>query len=913
MKTSKPFTAAVFSAFLKCQTKAYLVAVGEAPPDTFFSDIEQRISTRFKATAKPPLATGSNVEGFLEFQRSHFAHNLGSATHLVDCDSATYDLSPSLSEQGRPTPSKLPVSDAVLPVLFVPSDKPSLSESLLLCFGAVALEQFTGVRPNIGTLVYGEGHCQKNLKVENHLVRTHEVIGSIKQTLDAAQPPPLVLNRHCTVCDYQRRCRGIAIERDDLSLLTAMTAKDRTKSNAKGISTITQLSYGYRPRRRKRTRLDLERAKKSVKRAPPPAKNDHKLKALAIKKGQIHVIGTPSFKIEGTPVFVDVEGMPDRDFYYLIGLRFEVDGNAVEHSYWADSLGDEREIWGEFLGTLKEIDNAQIVSYGAYETRFLRQMKDRYPLSPEDAEFVDRIVERSINLLGWIYGTVYFPTFSNSLKDVGRYLGFEWTWANASGAAAPLLRRAWEVGAGDNHRGELITYNMEDCKAASTIADALIRLGGDDASGLNEVGVGSLEARFQRTFGRFDSAMPEFTMINQAAYWNYQRSKVYVRTDKIVRRTIAKEKGKSKNISIEREEFNRQEPDTCVRCGSTKFWSPLKGSRIVYDLRFMKKGVKRWVVRQHYTKSRCALCKAELTHLARVSRYGPHLRAFVVYLIIELRISNQKAADHVSLLFDLPVKKEQCNRFKSDMAERYTPTHQGILRQLSSGTLLHADETKGVVRGGGHYVWVFTNLTTVGYVYSESREGTALASVLDGFRGVLVSDFYAAYDSALCPQQKCLIHLMRDINEDLHKNPFDEELKEIARRFGVLLREIVETIDMHGLKSRYLGKHKQTAERFIENVVAMKCTTEAGSALRKRIEKNHDKLFTFLTYDGIPWNNNNAEHAVRAFAKLRNVIGTSTPKGTQEYATLLSVQQTLKYRGMDFLEFLRSGRIDIDP
>jgi hypothetical protein len=153
---------------------------------------------------------------------------------------------------------------------------------------------------------------------------------------------------------------------------------------------------------------------------------------------------------------------------------------------------------------------------------------------------------------------------------------------------------------------------------------------------------------------------------------------------------------------------------------------------------------------------------------------------------------------------------------------------------------------------------------------------------------------------------------MRDINEDLHRNPFDDELKEIATRFGALLREIVETIDMYGLKARHLGKHRRSAERFIEHVVAMKCATEVGLALKKRIEKNKDKLFTFLNYDGIPWNNNNAEHAVRAFTRLRNVISASTPKGTRDYATLLSIQQTLRYRGMGFLEFMRSGRMEID-
>ena len=93
--------------------------------------------------------------------------------------------------------------------------------------------------------------------------------------------------------------------------------------------------------------------------------------------------------------------------------------------------------------------NAQIVSYGAYETRFLGQMKARYTLAPDDVEFVDQPIGSSVNLVGCVYGKIYFPTFSNSLKEVGRYLGFEWTWPRASGAAAPLLRRAWEISADD--------------------------------------------------------------------------------------------------------------------------------------------------------------------------------------------------------------------------------------------------------------------------------------------------------------------------------------------------------------------------------------------------------------------------------------------------------------------------------
>ena len=71
-------------------------------------------------------------------------------------------------------------------------------------------------------------------------------------------------------------------------------------------------------------------------------------------------------------------------------------------------------------------------------------------------------------------------------------------------------------------------------------------------------------------------------------------------------------------------------------------------------------------------------------------------------------------------------------------------------------------------------------------------------------------------------------------------------------------------------------------------------------------------MFTFLEHDGVPWNNNNAEHAIKAFARLRRVIeGLSTPKGMEEYLTLLTVCQTCKYMGVDFLDFLRSGEKDI--
>jgi hypothetical protein len=420
-----------------------------------------------------------------------------------------------------------------------------------------------------------------------------------------------------------------------------------------------------------------------------------------------------------------------------------------------------------------------------------------------------------------------------------------------------------------------------------------------------------LMRRGAETLPTLTGVLAEVEKINSAAYWDYQRSKVFVRSDKAIRRSVEKTAKLVQKVTVQKEVMLDDKPASCASCGETKLWIAKRMSRVVIDLKFTRGGIKRWVVRYRYNSYRCVACKTEVTLHPRETKYGQNLRAYVAYLLIEMRLSYKNIREHIAAVFNIPITNTMAHDTKVAMAKKYEPTYRHVRDQIAGGSLVHADETKGVVYGGGHYVWVFANLTSVAYVYSASREASILDDVLAKFKGVLVSDFYAGYDAVHCVQQKCLIHLMRDINEDLHRNPFDDELKEIAGRFGALLREIVETIDTYGLKARHLGKHRKSAAGFIEHVVAMKTATEAGLALKKRIEKNRDKLFTFLDYDGVPWNNNNAEHAVRAFAHLRNAIGTSTPKGTHEFATLLSIQQTLRYRGMSFLEFLRSGRMDI--
>jgi hypothetical protein len=153
---------------------------------------------------------------------------------------------------------------------------------------------------------------------------------------------------------------------------------------------------------------------------------------------------------------------------------------------------------------------------------------------------------------------------------------------------------------------------------------------------------------------------------------------------------------------------------------------------------------------------------------------------------------------------------------------------------------------------------------------------------------------------------------MRDLNDEVMKNAFDSELKFVVSAFSDVLQPIVADIDKRGLKTYFLKKHLRRVESFYHMLEKASFKSEVALSVQRRLEKNHDKLFTFLRYDGVPWNNNNAEHAVNAFAKLRDVVaGSSTKNGVEEYLVLLSVCQSCAYQNIDFLNFLRSGERDI--
>jgi predicted RecB family nuclease len=149
--------------------------------------------------------------------------------------------------------------------------------------------------------------CQVLVNAGALVSEVPRVIEKIGVLLSSNSPPELMLSRHCPACQFQKQCRQKAVENDELSLLSGITETERQGHRSKGIFTVTQLSYTFRPRR-------------APKRAKNPATPHHfALQALAIREDTVYIDGTPRLPKSETQIYLDIEGLPDNESYYLIG------------------------------------------------------------------------------------------------------------------------------------------------------------------------------------------------------------------------------------------------------------------------------------------------------------------------------------------------------------------------------------------------------------------------------------------------------------------------------------------------------------------------------------------------------------------------------------------------------------------
>ena len=331
-----------------------------------------------------------------------------------------------------------------------------------LLFIGLVLGRIQKESPTTGRIVGMDGKSHR-VRLENGYKDIKKSIKIIENWFkkSTSEHPALILNKNCQSCQFQQLCQQQAEKESNLSLLDRMTTKAIKKYNRRGIFTIQQLSYLFKPRRKRKKRKEAE-----------PVKHSLELQALALREQKIYIQEMPGLIRHPVELFLDIEGIPDQRFYYLIGLLVCEGEKSVQYSFWADTLEEEKTILQKLLTTINEYPKVPIYCYGNYETRALNELSKRY------SSDIDDFKKRLININKIIFGKIYFPTFSNSLKRIGVFLDFKWTSQKSSGLQSLVWHYQWEENHNKTPKKSLINYNSEDCQALKLLTYRIFEIQG---------------------------------------------------------------------------------------------------------------------------------------------------------------------------------------------------------------------------------------------------------------------------------------------------------------------------------------------------------------------------------------------------------------------------------------------------
>ena len=893
-------TSELVEASTQCNRKAFFILRGTPKPDTHQYEII--LKQRASENGSNFIESATNVRSKDSSQplRPDICPNgVVEATGLrADCHAVS-----------QPHQIKKKYHLAFEPHLVVGTHSVTNEQRLRLAFSGLVIGETRRYRPSSGWIVPIESKpVRVGLDPQYSLVR--KALANIRR-LNAdpiADPPPLVLNSHCPLCPFRNHCQAEAEKVDHLTLLERVTPKLLKRYNDKGIFTVTQLSHVFRPRKRRR---------RKVEKAPL---FNVELQAMAIRTHKVYLEETPSLPVSPIELFLDIEGIPDEGFQYLIGLVVKEGTQIAEHSFWADSEPHERSIFEDCLNVAARCGDAPIYHYGSYELKAMQQVQKKYGIDVKP--FADRLV----NVNTSVFGKVYFPSRSNGLKALGAVVGATWHSPHSSGLQSLVWRYRWEDTQDEDLKQVLLAYNRDDCHALRLLV-AELRDIGIAADARDDVDFSNSPKQLFTSLG--EDIHHELDRIVTSAHANYQRGRIRI-----------SQRGANANGSPEKRKGGRPpkgyraidlhrvpaKGGITVRlprrrkCPHDKVPltpSDQQSERVLIDLAFTKAGCRKTIVRYVGTKGYCPRCqKSYLPNTMRSLRnqvFGHSFKAWAIHQRVALRLPFGAIAQEIEELFGEQMHRGTVVTFVSQFAAQYASTEHIVLQNLLDSPFIHVDETKISIGGIDHYVWVFTDSKHVVFRMTETRESTVVKELLDGYGGVLITDFYAGYDAVNCTQQKCLVHLIRDLNEDLRKNPFNAEFEEFVGTVRDLLVPIFEDVDQYGLRKRNLRKHMKRIERFRNtNVEGREFRCEITIKYQKRFSRYIGEMFTFLELDGIPWNNNAAERALRHLVMQRRISGSFGKSGASSYLRLLGIEQTCRFQGKSFLRFLLSREKDID-
>ncbi len=352
--------------------------------------------------------------------------------------------------------------------------------------------------------------------------------------------------------------------------------------------------------------------------------------------------------------------------------------------------------------------------------------------------------------------------------------------------------------------------------------------------------------------------------------------------------------------------------DACPDCGTRLAGGSVKRTREVIEI----VPVPATVTAHVYLERCCPGCGKRVTPAVALtgqvlgqSRLGAHLVSLLATLRSEWRLPIRAIQGYLASVHGLALSAGGISGALAQVAQAGAATVAETLAAIRASPVVHADETGWREAGVNRYLWSFSTPTHRYYTFGR-REKDIVDRVLGpDFSGVLVSDFYAAYDHYPGLQQKCWVHLLRDIHALKRQYPDDAGLDTWAQAVhGIYLRAVAEAKRLanadEGARRQARWRLQTELRETCQPLLAADVDADAPQApqarLCRRIEKYLHALFIFVLVPGVPPDNNPAERSVRHEVISRKISGgTRSEHGTRVRVALATLFSTWRAQQRD--------------
>ena len=247
------------------------------------------------------------------------------------------------------------------------------------------------------------------------------------------------------------------------------------------------------------------------------------------------------------------------------------------------------------------------------------------------------------------------------------------------------------------------------------------------------------------------------------------------------------------------------------------------------------------------------------------------------------------------------------------VAVRGQGAYAQLKQEIRASPVVHGDETGWRENGRNGYLWSFSTPKVRYLLYRPSRGGAVVEEVLgEEFDGVLVTDFYGAYNIYQGPHQRCWVHLLRAMHQLKERDPQDLALAQWVQ--GV--REVYDRAQSYPGPDQGLPRVVQQSlrvkqQRQYEQELWALCRPHVNthalmSVLCQRVQRFLPELFTFVADPQVAADNNAAERSLRPPVVSRKISGgTRSPQGSETKSILASLLGTWRLRGRDPYQAIR--------